>query len=100
MFILYDSLIFSKVWIDVEKCTYTRNKKSRSTSSLTTEFSREIIEIAVQFTNQIYTVLHLHINRNGRVLIQKIYTREHTKRHLYITITILMCKNRKKNLQK
>lgn len=31
----------------------------------TTEFFREIIEIAVQLMNQIYTVLHLYINRNG-----------------------------------
>lgn len=82
------------------KMYLSRNKKSINVF-LTTEFSREIIETAVQIMNQIYTILHLYVNRNGSFNQENIHARTYEKTYLYThyNITLLIYKNRK-NLQK
>lgn len=82
MFILYESLIFFKGMDRCRKCTYTRNKTSINVF-LTIKFSREIIKIAVQFTNQIYMVLRLHINRNGSFDQEDLHARTYEETFVY-----------------
>lgn len=80
------------------KMYLTRNEKSINVF-LTTEFSREIIETAVQIMNQIYTILHLHVNRNGSFNQENIHARTYKETFVHYNITLLIYKNRK-NLQK
>lgn len=58
------------------------NKKSINVF-LTTEFSREIIETGTVYENQIYMVLHLHMNRNGSFDQEDLHARTYEETFVY-----------------
>lgn len=78
---------FFKGMDDAENVPIHTTKKSINVF-LTTEFSREIIETAVQFMNQIYTVLHLHMNRNGSFDQRDLHARTYEETFVYYTLNV------------
>lgn len=69
------------------KCIYTRNKRSINVF-LTTKFSRVIIETAVQFMNQIYTTVLLHINRNNSFDQKDLHARTYEETFVYCILNV------------